>query len=77
MSSPTMVLEQQRTGLWSHLLALVELTKPKIALLELMTVLVAACVASSGHSRQIDPGNQCTRRDGSCCRQCKCLEPVA
>jgi protoheme IX farnesyltransferase len=43
-----MVLEQQRTGLWSHLLALVELTKPKIALLELMTVLVAACVASSG-----------------------------
>ena len=48
MSSPTMVLEQQRTGLWSHLLALVELTKPKIALLELMTVLVAASVASSG-----------------------------
>ena len=43
-----MVLEQQRTGLWSHLLALVELTKPKIALLELMTVLVAASVASSG-----------------------------
>jgi protoheme IX farnesyltransferase len=43
-----MVLEQQRTGLWPHLLALVELTKPKIALLELMTVLVAACVASSG-----------------------------
>lgn len=48
MSIPTLALEQQRLGLWSHLHALFELTKPKIALLELMTVLVAACVASSG-----------------------------
>jgi protoheme IX farnesyltransferase len=48
MSIPTLALEQERLGLWSHLHALFELTKPKIALLELMTVLVAACVASSG-----------------------------
>ena len=38
-----------RPGSWLlRAVALVELSKPKIALLELMTVAVAACIASSG-----------------------------
>ena len=48
MNLPVIAMEHQRAGLGSHLAALVELTKPRIALLELMTVVVAACVASSG-----------------------------
>ena len=48
MNLPSLALGQDRSRLLPHTAALLELTKPKIALLELLTVWVAACVACSG-----------------------------
>ena len=48
MNFPSLALGQDKTRIVPHALALLELTKPKIALLELLTVWVAACVACSG-----------------------------
>ena len=48
MNFPSLALGQDRARIVPHVAALLELTKPKIALLELLTVWVAACVVSSG-----------------------------
>ena len=48
MNLPSLALGQDRTRFLPHLAAVLELTKPKIAVLELLTVWVAACVACSG-----------------------------
>ena len=48
MNLPSLALSQDRSRLLPHTAALLELTKPRIAVLELLTVWVAACVACSG-----------------------------
>ena len=48
MNLPSLALGHDRTRIVPHIGAVLELTKPKIALLELLTVWVAACVACSG-----------------------------
>ena len=48
MNFPSLALGQDKARIVPHAMALLELTKPKIALLELLTVWVAACVACSG-----------------------------
>jgi len=48
MSTSVLAVDQQRAAWWTRCACLFELTKPKIAVLELVTVVVAACVASSG-----------------------------
>lgn len=48
MNLSSLALGQDRSRLLPHAVALLELTKPRIALLELLTVWVAACVACSG-----------------------------
>ena len=48
MNLPSLALGHGRTRIVPHIGAVLELTKPKIALLELLTVWVAACVACSG-----------------------------
>lgn len=48
MNVSSIALGRRTATWWSRMACLLELTKPKIAVLELVTVVVAACVASSG-----------------------------
>ncbi|MEK6249547.1 MAG: heme o synthase [Planctomycetales bacterium] len=48
MNVTTLSIGRRGVSWWSRMAGFVQLTKPKIALLELVTVAVAACVASGG-----------------------------
>ncbi|MCE9546230.1 MAG: heme o synthase [Planctomycetia bacterium] len=48
MSISTLTYPRRRTAVWARAADYLELTKPRIAALELLTVAVAACVASAG-----------------------------
>ena len=48
MNLPSLALGHEKIRVMPHAAALLELTKPRIAILELLTVWVAACVACSG-----------------------------
>jgi len=48
MSTSTLTYPRRRAAVWGRVADYVELTKPRIAALELLTVLVGACIASSG-----------------------------
>lgn len=54
MSTSVLVLENRRSGVIARGASYLTLTKPKIAVLELLAVVAAACVASSGLPTQLD-----------------------
>ena len=48
MSTSTLTYPRRRTAVWGRVVDYIELTKPRIAVLELLTVLVGAGIACSG-----------------------------